>query len=188
MTGSSKRGTGTAGRWIRSLAVALAVALPGAGSIAAQVLPDEGDRLRVRTTDRWVVRGEYAGQTAEGVTLHTRDDGEVVIPWPLVDHTERSLGRSRDFPRTFTLTAGASALVGFVALGAVAWGEDSDSIAPAILALSPFVVAVPLGIVAGLLWKPERWEPIELRPPASVDLRFQARAGGGWSVGWAVRH
>lgn len=188
MRGSGTRGARPGRWWGAGLVVVLGLGFPGSGPAAAQPLPQEGDRLRIRTTDRWVVRGEYTGQTAEGVTLHTRDDGAVVIPWSLVDHTDRSLGRIRDVPRTFTLTAGASALLGFAALGAVAAWCDSCGVAEGIVALSPIVVAVPLGILAGALWKPERWETVDLRPSGPSELRMHALASGGWEVGWTLRH
>jgi hypothetical protein len=95
------------------------------------------------------------------------------------------------FVRNFAVSIGAGALVFGTWAAAVyepcasdCWlSPDDRADAFAFGAVIGAVVAIPVGVIAGIASRSERWEAIPLSPPADVTLLLGAPAGRGVSLG-----
>jgi hypothetical protein len=152
-----------------------------------------GDRLRVEHTDGLVVTGTLVRMTPGALQL--KDDRAVlVVPQSQIRALERSLGGGGSFARNFAFAVGAGALLGG-AYAALSFdrpaGEDcmfcpySRDGAFDVGALVGAIVAVPIGVIAGIGSRTERWRTIALAPTVGLGAWPVADARGG--VGLYVR-
>ena len=146
------------------LAVLLAAPLPG----AAQDLAAPGARVRVIASDGSTSVGTLNELTADSIRIV--DAAQRTLTLVRAGATvERSLGRRKNFWKHFAIGTVAVATGGAL-VSAFTWSECSscwiypESRAEAFAwgLAAGGVVGIPIGIIAGLAIKVERWEPLAL--------------------------
>jgi hypothetical protein len=183
---------------MRTLIGALLVTLVFATSAAAQVRPSQGERVRVALSDGERLTGTV-GTSADGDLSLVADRGEErMIALSHVASLELSEGRHRRFGKYFFLGLGISSVVGG-AIMAATWEPcretgflscllhpESRGHAMGLGLLAGGAVGVPVGLVAGLTMREERWravhmpQPITSEPTASnISIRPLIGAGAG---------
>ena len=174
--------------------VTLMFMLPSA--IGAQQDPPTGERVRVTRLDGTVVTG-----TLESASLDLPDlvvlhgDSTFAIPRIEIEGVQRSLGRGPGFLKGFGATVLATALGGG-ALFALRWSPCTDwcfwypnSRGDAFHwgAAIGGAVGVPIGLIAGLITRSERWEALTLDDPSGVELSVQPLGLGSLGVTGRIR-
>jgi hypothetical protein len=146
----------------------------------------QAPQLRVRITDvnGAVVTGSLVSATAEQLgVVSGRNGREYIIPLSGISGMEESLGRHRRFGRNFAIGLVSTAGV-LGALAAATWSPCTQTGFMACL-LHPGsraeaftwglagggVVGLPVGVVAGLAIKEERWAPAVLPRAGEATLR-----------------
>lgn len=171
--------------WI--VLASIATLLPGC--LEAQAAP--GD-LRVHQIDGTVVTGSLIELTPSFVRL--MDQGVVIdIERSRIRAVERSLGKRGSFAKNFIVSIGAGALLvgGLASLscdcsaGDYGFGPGDRRSWFAVGAMVGGIIAVPIGVIAGIASQRDPWETIALPPPVDVALLVGSTHGGG--VGVTVR-
>ena len=147
----------------------------------AQELPEPGTRVRALSEKRTLAIGTLQSVAADSITIVDAAGTERALSRADV-RLERSLGKKGNFAKHFAITAGSIAVAGGL-LSAMTWSECSDCfIAPdsrpeAFLwgLAAGGLIGVPLGVIAGLVIKVERWAPVAL--PGSGSESNAAQSG-----------
>ena len=161
----------------------------------AQVAASPGDRVRQQSRDRVVLVGVISAVTSESIVVRQSATGqEVVIPLSETAGLERSLGSRRSFGRYLWATIGVSALTGGVAYavtwspcknvgffgcflepesrtGAFGWGLAGGTL-----------VGLPLGVIVGLVFKSEQWEPLAVPGTGDATVSITPIVGSRFGV------
>ena len=186
----------------RVVLVVVSVLLPVAG--AAQLVPAEGQRVRVSRTDGKVVSGTVSFASSEEVRLIAGRAGEeLLIPQAEIRLMEESLGRQRNFAKNFGITL-ISASFGLAAVSAIAYEPCTETGFLACFleptsrgeaALFGLIAGGALGLSAGLIVgfaaKSEKWTLLSVSGPGESALRITPVVGrrlgvsgslslGGW--------
>ena len=177
-----------------------AITLLGPAPVDAQLTPAPGDRVRITQVDGSVHTGVLRGSSSSDLQILDDDlDRALIIPAAEVAGLERSLGKHGSFSKNFFVTMGIGAGVGFFLVGPFLpysegpGGSEPGSRATAMVqgGVLGAVFAIPVGIVAGLVRKSERWATapwsggtpvmpsIGLNPCGAVQLSIGFPLGGG---------
>jgi hypothetical protein len=168
-------------RFIASSALALLLPLPS----PAQVVPNAGDRVRVRVEDTWVM-GNVMDLGPDSIRVSLGGAGaQRTFPLSSVSQVEVSAGRRRHFARNFVIAVATTSALTSVLVG-MSWdgppderqrGSDyfclcarSRGEAYAGGALLGAVIGLPVGILVGLT-RTEAWEEAALHPPRETWLQ-----------------
>lgn len=166
----------------------------------AQLTPSPGDRVRITQIDGSVHTGELRMSSSSDVQILDDDlNRALIIPSAEVAGLERSLGKQGSFSKTFFTTVGIGAGVGFLLVGPFipvceSYGPCSPGSRGTAMVQGMALVglaAIPIGIVAGVVRKTERWAPtnwggeisvvpsLGLAPDGAVQLSIGVPFGGG---------
>lgn len=144
-------------------------------SAGAQKLPEPGARVRVLIEKRTLAVGTLQSVAADSIIIVDAAGTERTLSRAQV-RLERSLGKQGNFAKHFAITAGSIAVAGGL-LSSLTWSECGNCfIAPQSRSeaflwglAAGGIIGVPLGVIAGLAIKVERWEPVRL-PGAGGEL------------------
>lgn len=145
----------------------------------AQELPEPGTRVRALIEKRTLAIGTLRSVAGDSIIIVDAAGTERALSRVHV-RLERSLGKQGNFAKYFAITAGSIAVAGGL-LSALTWNECLDCfIAPgsseeAFLwgLAAGGLIGVPLGVIAGLTIKVERWTPVVLPGSGSELNRVQ---------------
>ena len=155
------------------LVATLTLGLPFAS--ASQLSPIRGERIRIRLVDGVVLTGTLANLSTERILLTVDPHGSTTdVPVERVKLLERSLGQHSRFGKYFGVTVGVSSLVTGL-ISAIAWSPcypecgwfESNSRRDAFAqgAMGGALLGVPIGVLAGLNSRKERWARTALPDP-----------------------
>ena len=161
---------------------------------AAQTLVANGHLVRVHRRGAETVTGVLREITSQEIVVLVRPARqEVTIKRAEIDRVLRSRGVGPDFPRSFTLSLGATTLGG-AALGALIW-RDSPQAAESFEAGSrgeaaafgfaaDLILGLPVAVLAGVLLQHERWGGAEVPWGDRTDWSIGPAhtSGGGLAV------
>jgi hypothetical protein len=161
---------------------ALTISFPAAGT--AQPQPVAGDRLRILTHDINTLFGTFVSSSADAMVLKSGGN-ERQIDYADIAYLERSSERYLKFWQNFFLTVGSGATVsGFLA--AITWkpcvsnqlfgclfASDSRSEEFIFGLAVGGLIAVPVGVIVGLVLEYDRWEPVSVPalPSSTISIR-----------------
>jgi hypothetical protein len=171
---------------MKHLAVVLAAALaalPARASAQEPHLPTHGERVRIAQRDGPTVTGTVDQVTSDHISLLPDGNRQgYVIPQGGVARVERSAGRERRFAKYFALGVASTSVAGGI-LAATTWspcrstgfmscmftpGSRSEALAWGLIAGG--AVGVPVGLVAGMSVREERWVPVTLPGAGELSL------------------
>jgi len=165
----------------------------------AQTAVSNGHLVRVHRRGAETVTGVLREITSQEIVVLVRPARqEVTIKRAEIDRVLRSRGVGPDFPRSFTLSLGATSLGG-AALGWLTWrdsGRSAESFeagsrgeAAAFGFAAGLVLGLPVAVLAGVLLQHERWEGADVPWGNRMDWSIgPAHApGGGLAVSARIR-
>lgn len=169
---------------------------------AAQSGGELGDRVRVRHGKRQVVIGTLDSVTADSIRV--RGAGQplaIAISRRDITAMERSLGRQRQFGKSFGITL-VSVSLGFATLAAASWepcvprdpfglncmyaGETRSEGFMMGLAAGA-ILGVPIGAMVGLGRRPEKWVPMTLPGTNAGTIAFAPIVGRRLGIAGSIR-
>ena len=157
-----------------------------------QASPDAGARVRVHDSTGEIVTGVLEFVSPEELQLRSDRGPRYRIPRSEVERLETSLGDHRRFGRNFAIAVGISSFaVGTVS--AVSWSPctqtgfmacflhpTSRGEALSMGLIGGALLGVPIGVIAGLAGKHERWEPLAFGGHGgSPAISLQPMVGSG---------
>lgn len=157
------------------ISIGLAIPAP----LAAQSLPETGERIRVTRADGGVVEGELRGVWPDSLRLLDSPRGpEFSIPRSEIESVQTSLGRHRRFAQNFFATVAiaafgtglASAVTHEPCEGWCILSPDSRGQAFTWGFVGGAVLGVPIGAILGLAITHERWTTLEVHSPEVGQL------------------
>lgn len=172
---------------MKALMIAALVAATLPIAAGAQSVATAGDRIRFRQADGSSVVGTVVEASDSQMRL-LGPGGEFVVARDEIRTLERSRGEGRAFAKNFFVTTGAGALV-FGLLSAATFeqcsgfciGPNSAGEAFAWGVVGGGIIAMPIGVIVGLVVKGERWEGLSLPRPANVALSLAPVGGTGFA-------